>query len=89
MNTTQTRRFQELHLRHVRGEALPKADLAFYKTTLAKLDTQELDDTKAYQESVESRIQELETELSGLQERGSHLRKQLASLRQTPRVHAA
>ena len=89
MNATQTRRFQDLHLRHVQGEALPAEDFAFYKATLAELDAQELSTARVHQASIESRIQELETELSGLQERGSYLRKQLARQRQTPRVHAA
>ena len=88
MDAMQTRRFQELHLRHVRGEALPKADLEFYQATLAKLDAKELDEAKTYQESVESRILELEAELSSLQERGGQLREQLVRLRQTLRVHA-
>ena len=89
MNATQTRHFQDLHLRHVQGEVLPAEDFAFYKAALAELDTQELDTARAHQQSVESRIQELETELSGLQEHGSYLREQLARHRQTSRVHAA
>jgi hypothetical protein len=89
MNATQTRRFQDLHLRHVQGEVLSTEDLAFYQTTLAELDAQELVEVRTHQENVELRIQELETELSHLQERGSQLRVQLSQLRQVSHVHAA
>ncbi|WP_394793046.1 hypothetical protein [Armatimonas sp.] len=89
MDATQTRRFQNLHLHHVQGEMLSDADLTFYKTALAALDTQELAEVRAHQTSLEVRIQELEAELSRLQERGGQLREQLSRLRQAPRVHAA
>ncbi|MBB6048395.1 hypothetical protein [Armatimonas rosea] len=89
MNATQTRRFQDLHLRHVQGEVLSADDFAFYQTTLAELDAQELSEVRAHQGGVELRIQELEAELSRLQERGSQLREQLSQLRQAPQVHTA
>jgi predicted nuclease with TOPRIM domain len=89
MNATQTRRFQDLHLRYIQGAVLSTEDLTFYQTTLAELDTQELNEVRAHQGGVELRIQELEAELSRLQERGSQLREQLSQLRQAPHVHAA
>jgi hypothetical protein len=89
MDTTETRRFQNLHLRHVQGEVLSEADLAFYKATQVVLDTQELAEVQSHQARIEARIQELETELSHLQGQGSQLREQLSHLRQTPRIRLA
>ena len=63
MHATKTRKFQELHLRHVRGESLSEMEQTFYQNTLAALDKDEVAEVKASQEGVEARIGELEAEL--------------------------
>ena len=89
MDATETRKFQELHLRHVRGEILSEEEQVLYRATLSTLDSAETAEVRASQEHIETRIRELEIELFQLQERGIQLRAQLSGLSQAPHSHAA
>lgn len=62
MHATKTRKFQELHLRHVRGESLSEMEQTFYQNTLAALDREETAEIRAAQE----RGIQLRAQLSGL-----------------------
>ena len=89
MDATETRKFQELHLRHVRGESLSETEQVFYQDTLTALEKDETAEVRAARERVEARIGELEAELFQLQERGTKLRAQLSGLTKTPHARLA